>query len=126
MVKEGIVNEELLRKINDHFLTIACGVLGPSFFVSLSFFMTLDIFKTHLTMIVVMLVVAIVGKLIGAELGARPSGLNNLDSTLAAIAMYGSGAVELIIASVGIEMGIIDDAYFSILVVVASPCFVFY
>ena len=33
--------------------------------------------------------------------------------------MNGRGVVELIIASVGIELGIINDVYFSILVVVA-------
>jgi hypothetical protein len=33
--------------------------------------------------------------------------------------MNGRGAVELIIASVGLEMGIIDDNLFSILVIIA-------
>ncbi|MCK4840045.1 MAG: hypothetical protein KAS94_14670 [Desulfobulbaceae bacterium] len=65
-VKEAIVNEELLTKINDRFVSITYGFLGTIFFVSLSFHMTLDIFATHLTMIVVMLLVAVVGKLAGA------------------------------------------------------------
>jgi Kef-type K+ transport system membrane component KefB len=34
-------------------------------------------------------------------------------------AMNGRGAVELIIASIGLKMAIIDDTYFSILVVIA-------
>lgn len=118
-VKEGIVNEELLRKINDRFVSITYGFLGPIFFVSLSFHMTLDIFATHLVMIVVMLLVAIIGKLIGAGLGATIGGMNKAETTLIAISMNGRGAVELIIASVGIELGIINDVYFSILVVVA-------
>jgi Kef-type K+ transport system membrane component KefB len=46
-------------------------------------------------------------------------GMNRKETTLIAISMNGRGAVELIIASVGIELGIIDDVYFSILVVVA-------
>ena len=118
-VKEGIVNEDLLQKINDRFVSITYGFLGPIFFVSLSFHMTLDIFATHLSMIVVMLLVAIIGKLIGAGLGARIGGMNKAETTLIAISMNGRGAVELIIASVGIELGIINDVYFSILVVVA-------
>lgn len=118
-VKKGIVNEELLTKINDRFVSITYGFLGPIFFVSLSFHMTLDIFSTHLPMVVVMLLVAIVGKLIGAGLGAIIGGMNKIETTLVAISMNGRGAVELIIASVGIELGIIDDVYFSILVVVA-------
>lgn len=118
-VKEGIVNEDLLSKINDRFVAITYGFLGPVFFVSLSFHMTLDIFSTHLTMILVLLVVAIFGKFVGAGLGARLGGMNKFESTLIAISMNGRGAVELIIASVGIELGIINDVYFSILVVVA-------
>lgn len=118
-VKEGIVNENLLVKINDRFLAITYGFLGPIFFVSLSFHMTLDIFATHLPMILVMLLVAVGGKLVGAGLGARIGGMNKFETTLVAISMNGRGAVELIIASVGIKLGIINDVYFSILVVVA-------
>jgi len=33
--------------------------------------------------------------------------------------MNGRGAVELIIASIGLQMGIIDNIYFSILIVIA-------
>ena len=118
-VKEGIVNKDLLRKINDRFVSITYGFLGPIFFVSLSFHMTLDIFETHLSMIMLVLLVAIVGKLVGAGIGARMGGLNNKETALVAISMNGRGAVELIIASVGIELGIINDVYFSILVVMA-------
>ncbi|MBE9519906.1 MAG: cation:proton antiporter [Proteobacteria bacterium] len=118
-VKEGIVNKDLMRKINDRFVSITYGFLGPIFFVSLSFHMTLDIFSTHLSMIMVVLLVAIVGKLIGAGIGARMGGLNTKETALVAISMNGRGAVELIIASVGIELGIINDVYFSILVVMA-------
>lgn len=81
--------------------------------------MTLDIFTTHLNMVMVMLLVAIVGKLVGAGLGARLGGMNMQETSLVAFSMNGRGAVELIIASVGIELGIINDVYFFILVVVA-------
>jgi Kef-type K+ transport system membrane component KefB len=70
-------------------------------------------------MIMVVLLVAIVGKLVGAGIGARMGGLNPKETALVAISMNGRGAVELIIASVGIELGIINDVYFSILVVMA-------
>ena len=72
-VREGIVNKELFQKINDRFVSITYGFLGPIFFISLSFHMTLDIFKTHLSLIIIMLLVATFGKLLGAGLGARMS-----------------------------------------------------
>lgn len=118
-VREGIVNKALFQKINDRFVSITYGFLGPIFFVSLSFHMTFTIFQTHFWLLMVLLGVAIVGKIIGAGLGGYLGKLNQRECTLVAFAMNGRGAVELIIASVGIQLGVIDDVLFSILVVVA-------
>jgi Kef-type K+ transport system membrane component KefB len=41
------------------------------------------------------------------------------ESAIIGAAMNGRGAVELIIASIGLQMEIIDNMYFSILVVIA-------
>ncbi len=118
-VREGIVHKDLFQKINDRFVSITYGFLGPVFFVSLSFHMTFSIFQTHYWLIMALFVVAILGKLIGAGLAAFWGKMNKLESMVVACAMNGRGAVELIIASVGIELGIINDVFFSILVVIA-------
>lgn len=52
-------------------------------------------------------------------LGAYPGKMNMLESTVVACAMNGRGAVELVIASIGLELGIINNVFFSILVVIA-------
>lgn len=118
-VREGIVNKDLFQKINDRFVSITYGFLGPVFFVSLSFHITFAVFQTHLWLILVLLGVAILGKIIGAGLGAYMGKMNMLESTVVACAMNGRGAVELVIASIGLELGIIDNSFFSILVVIA-------
>ena len=118
-VREGIVNKDLFLKINDRFVSITYGFLGPIFFVSLSFHITFTIFQTHLALLTVLLGVAILGKLLGAGLSAYLGKMNLLESSVVACAMNGRGAVELVIASVGIELGIINNVYFSILVVIA-------
>jgi Kef-type K+ transport system membrane component KefB len=118
-VREGIVNRELLQKIEDRFVSITYGFLGPIFFVSLSFHMTFDVFSTHLGLIAVLLLVAILAKLAGAGLGALQGGMNTTEAAVISFAMNGRGAVELIIASIGLQAGIIDDTIFSILVVIA-------
>jgi len=118
-VREGVVSQELLTKISDRFVAITYGFLGPVFFVSLSFHVTFEIFKTHLLLTLVLLFVAIVSKLIGAGGGALVSGMNVKEATVVGLAMNGRGAVELIVASIGLQLGLITDEIFSILVFIA-------
>jgi Kef-type K+ transport system membrane component KefB len=118
-VREGIVHKGLFQKINDRFVAITYGFLGPVFFVSLSFHMTFAIFRTHLWLIVLLLAVAVIGKIAGAGVAAYLGRMNRTESWAISFAMNGRGAVELVIASVGLDMGIINDELFSILVVVA-------
>jgi len=118
-VREGVVSQELLTKISDRFVAITYGFLGPVFFVSLSFHVTFEIFNTHLLLTSVLLFVAILSKLIGAGGGALLSGMNAKEATVIGLAMNGRGAVELIVASIGLQVGLITDEIFSILVLIA-------
>lgn len=118
-VREGVVSPELLTKISDRFVSITYGFLGPIFFVSLSFHVTFSIFKTDLLLTVALLLAAIFGKLIGAGSGALASGMNRKEATVIGMAMNGRGAVELIVASIGLQLGLINDRIFSILVLIA-------
>ncbi len=118
-VREGVVSQELLTKISDRFVSITYGFLGPIFFVSLSFHVTFGIFQTHLLLTLVLLAAAIIGKLIGAGAGAMASGMNHREATVIGLAMNGRGAVELVVASIGLQLGLINDEIFSILVLIA-------
>ncbi len=118
-VREGIVSRELLQKINDRFVSITYGFLGPIFFVSLSFHIDLSILTTHPYLLLVLLTAAVLGKWVGAGAGALAGGMQRGEAAVIGAAMNGRGAVELIIASIGLEMAIIDDTFFSILVVIA-------
>lgn len=118
-VREGIVHKELYQKISDRFVSITYGFLGPIFFVSLAFHMNFSIFTEHAGLIGVLLVVAVIGKMGGAMIGTGLGKMNLKESMVVACAMNGRGAVELVIASVGIKLGVIDDVLFSVLVVIA-------
>ncbi|PLX99147.1 MAG: hypothetical protein C0622_10985 [Desulfuromonas sp.] len=118
-VREGVVNEALLLKISDRFVSITYGFIGPIFFVSLSFHVTFDIFRTHLWFVLVLLFTAIIGKFFGAGAGALMSRMNRQEAVVVGLSMNGRGAVELVIASIGLQLGVIDDVVFSMLVVVA-------
>ena len=118
-VREGIVSKALLQKINDRFVAITYGFLGPIFFVSLSFHITFSIINTHLLLLTVLLLAAVFGKVVGAGGGAMMGRMNRGEAMVIGSAMNGRGAVELVIASIGLEMAIINDIYFSILVIIA-------
>jgi Kef-type K+ transport system membrane component KefB len=118
-VREGVVNEELLNKISDRFVSITYGFIGPIFFVSLSFHVTFDIFRTHLWLTLCLLIAAILGKFLGSGAGALLSRMNQQEAVVVGLAMNGRGAVELVIASIGLQLGIITDIVFSMLVLVA-------
>ena len=118
-VREGIVSKELFQKINDRFVSITYGFLGPIFFVSLSFHIEFSVLTTHLLPLSILLLAAVVGKLVGAGTGARIGKMNMGEALVIGSAMNGRGAVELIIASIGLQMAIIDNFYFSILIVIA-------
>jgi Kef-type K+ transport system membrane component KefB len=118
-VREGIVSKELFQKINDRFVSITYGFLGPIFFVSLSFHIDFTILVTHPHILLILLFAAVFGKWAGAGAGALAGGMHRGEAVVIGAAMNGRGAVELIIASIGLEMAIIDDTYFSILVVLA-------
>ena len=118
-VREGIVSKELFQKINDRFVSITYGFLGPIFFVSLSFHIDFSILTTHPLLLLILLLAAVSGKWIGAGGGALLAKMEKGEAMVIGAAMNGRGAVELIIASIGLKMAIIDDTYFSILVVIA-------
>jgi len=118
-VKRTVTSKELFAKISDRFVSITYGFLGPIFFFCLSFHVNFKALQTHLGMLTVLLLVAVTGKFIGAYLGSRWAKMNKAESTIIGFAMNGRGAVELIIASVGLEVGLINDDLFSILVFIA-------
>jgi Kef-type K+ transport system membrane component KefB len=66
-----------------------------------------------------LLLAAILGKLLGAGAGALASGMNSREATVIGLAMNGRGAVELVVASIGLQLGLINDEIFSILVLIA-------
>lgn len=118
-IREGVVSRSLFQKISDRFVSITYGFLGPIFFVSLAFHVTFSVLKTDLFLLIALLLAAVLGKAVGAGAGAIIGKMNKGEALVVGAAMNGRGAVELIIASVGLELSIINDTSFSILVIIA-------
>jgi Kef-type K+ transport system membrane component KefB len=70
-------------------------------------------------LVLLVIAVAIVGKITGAAVGARISGIDVKDSLAIGFTMNARGAMEMILASVALEFGLIDQRIFVALVTMA-------
>ena len=94
------------------------GVLAPIFFGTVGLKVNLHILASW-EMLVVVLGIACLGKLIGCTLGGLWGGLLFWESLSIAVAMNARGAMELVVATIGLSLGILNQEMFSIIVVVA-------
>lgn len=95
--------------------SIADGFLAPIFFAYLG--LVAVVLDPALSLLwAVLLAVAAFGKIAGSYIGARLGGFQTWSASLIAVGMNGRGAMELVIALVGLELGIIAGNVFSLFV----------
>jgi len=95
-------------------------VLLPIFFIVAGFKVDLsDLGAAAWGELALIMLVAIVGKTVGAYLGARVQGAPNRDAAVLATLMNTRGLTELVILSVGLQLGFLDGQLYSLMVVMA-------
>lgn len=117
-MQEELIDSETFAKIEDRFYGLAYSFFGPIFFASLAFHLDFVSLAQTPALLAVMFTVAVAGKVIGSGLPALLR-LSPVESLVTGLSMNTRGAVELIIASVGLQAGIIDAGIFSMLISVA-------
>jgi Kef-type K+ transport system membrane component KefB len=104
--------------VHDVVHQVALGVLAPLYFVSVGLRVDLRA-GFDVRLVVVVLVIACLGKLVGASLGARLSGLGSREALAVGFAMNARGAMEMVLASVAFDHGLIELKVFVSLIVMA-------
>jgi Kef-type K+ transport system membrane component KefB len=101
--------------------TVVLAFLAPVFFATAGLRIDLRALAdpTILVAAVVVLLVAIVGKFAGAYLGARLSKLSRWEALALGAGMNARGVIEVIVAMVGLRLGILNTATYTIIVLVA-------
>ncbi|MFI6603455.1 cation:proton antiporter [Nonomuraea sp. NPDC050536] len=101
--------------------TVVVGVLAPIFFATAGLRMDLTALARPdvLGFAVLILAVAIAGKFAGAYLGARTSKLGTWEALALGAGMNARGVVEVIVATVGLRLGVISTEVFTIIILVA-------
>jgi Kef-type K+ transport system membrane component KefB/nucleotide-binding universal stress UspA family protein len=100
---------------------ITAGFLAPIFFAAAGLKVNLLQLLTPSTLLIGLLVltVACVGKFIGAYLGSRIGGLSHWESLAMGSGMNARGAMEIIVATIGLSLGVLNQQMYSIIVMVA-------
>ncbi len=101
------------REIIHQFVT---NVFAPIFFVSIGLYVNF-VDNFNLPLIVFLLVLAYTSKIIGAKIGARLGGLSKRDSWAVGISMNTHGVLEIILGSLAMVAGLINEEVFVAIVV---------
>jgi Kef-type K+ transport system membrane component KefB len=119
MPREGTATA-LREEILDRLEQVSVLVLLPVFFVVSG--LSVDLSSVGLSRLVelcLILLVAIVGKFGGAFVGARLAGVRGRRAGVLATLMNTRGLTEIVILSVGLQLHILDDSLYSLMIVMA-------
>ena len=110
--------DDRLRHI---FETVALGVFAPVFFAASG--LRVDLGKLAEPKVLgvgfVVLAIALVGKFVGAYAGARATKLGHWEALSLGAGMNARGAMEIIVATIGLSRGILTPEMYSIILMVA-------
>jgi K+:H+ antiporter len=118
MPREGadLLRKEIIQRVGQ----VSGVLLLPVYFIVAGFTVDLShLSSSGLLELALILVVAISGKFLGAFTGARISGMPVRDSAVLGTLMNTRGLTELIILSVGLQLGVLDKSLYSLMVVMA-------
>jgi Kef-type K+ transport system membrane component KefB len=119
----AVARSPLRQQIEHDLAALSYGFFVPLFFVSIGLGANArEVSGPALLFGLVLIVIAIVSKILGSGLGAWWGGLPRAEALRLGVGMVSRGEVGLIVASVGLSEGLIDNVAFAqiVLVVLAT------
>lgn len=116
LVSEQLVGKENLKTIEKTTSNIAMGFLAPVFFAGIGLEFNL-LSVNNIGLLMAVLVISYLSKIIGGYIGGRFAGLNGKTSLTIGIGLNARGIMELVIANIAYNAGLISIEIFSILVI---------
>lgn len=118
-LQENVLGRTLSENLTEAVREASIGFLAPIFFVTAGFAVSFSVFQADLGLFLAIMAVATFGKIIGTAVFYLPTGYGWREGITIGAGMNGRGAVEIIVAGIGLEMGLITAEIFSILVFMA-------
>ncbi|MGH3922190.1 MAG: cation:proton antiporter, partial [Pseudonocardiaceae bacterium] len=109
------------ERLQHIFEQVALGVFAPVFFAfsGLRVNLTQMLDPTVFAVGMVVLAIAILGKFVGAYAGAKVSGVGHWEALALGAGMNARGAMEIIVATIGLSLGILTSQMYTIILMVA-------
>jgi Kef-type K+ transport system membrane component KefB/Trk K+ transport system NAD-binding subunit/mannitol/fructose-specific phosphotransferase system IIA component (Ntr-type) len=119
-IRDNVLGPTLARDLTSSVREASLGLLAPIFFVTAGFEVSFRVFTgSDLWLLLAIVGVSVVGKILGTLLFYLPTGHGWREGLTVGMGMNGRGAVEIIVAGIGLERGLISQEIFSILVFMA-------
>jgi Kef-type K+ transport system membrane component KefB len=118
IIYRELIGKENFERVSGIFSAITFGFLAPIFFAFIGIELNIYSIADHLPLFAILLGVAIGGKVGGGFIGAKLAGFSKSESKTIGYLMNNRGMVELVIATIGLEAGLIDVGMFSVIVAV--------
>jgi Kef-type K+ transport system membrane component KefB/nucleotide-binding universal stress UspA family protein len=95
--------------------------VAPVFFATAGLFMDLTLLADPelLRWALIVIAVAAVAKLAGSYVGARVGGLSSREGLVIGMGLNARGALEIVVATIGLGLGVLNDASYTIVVLMA-------
>lgn len=99
-------------------------VFAPLFFASIGLKVNI-VANFDLLLTLLIIAIAFTGKILGSSISAKLSGMSNKESVAIGVALNARGAMEIILALLALELGVINETLFVSLLVMALTTSIF-
>ena len=104
--------------LEERMSSIAYGIFVPIFFINIGLAVDMSTIQGDAWIYAIALTIAaIVSKILGSGVGARIGGFDSLNSLRLGIGMVSRGEVGLIVAAFALDLGLLSDENFSVVIV---------
>ena len=117
LARSRFAEHELIRPLE----TMTAAVFAPIFFATAGLRIDLGLLADRETIVwaLIVLAVASASKFIGSILGAKLSALSTREGAALGIGLNARGALEIVIATVGLSLGVLNDRSYTVVVLMA-------
>ncbi len=118
-IREEVLKRKVSHEVSGMVHDVSIGFLAPVFFVSAGFKVDISVLWTDAAFLFMLVGIALVTKVLGTWLFYAPTRRGWREGLVIGAGMNGQGAVAIIIAEIGFQMGLITQSIFSTLIFMA-------
>ena len=116
LLRKEILGEKHYRTFEKNIHSISMGFLSPIFFAIIG--LAINVHEiNNLWFLLIVIIVSIASKVVGGFIGGKIAGHTNIEALTLGIAVNGRGLMEIVIATIAYEKGVIDANLYSVLII---------